>query len=494
MGYRFPETVLRNLIVAGSLLSLGLAGCSSQPITGIGNKPTAARAADGSFISWREHIIDDPVVGGVPISGSDGLLMADLDQDGYLDIVSVHESDTEYDGVSRGYVRIAYGTADPMVWVLRTLAEGEIVGAAEDVAIVDLNGDGWLDVLIACELAHIAYFQNPGNADRDVEWQHLIPGITQNRGSFIRVFAADFNGDGQAEVIGVNKGMQNPSGEGARRPNPISWFEITGDPLLDASWKEYVLTMVPWPINAPTVDLDGDGDLDIVAGSTGLGRIFWFENVSTENVEFKEHRINVPESTVPIADRPEDQREGWQARMSGFNMDFADLNGDGRLDIVLVERGNLVWLEQPADFADDWGIHYIGTNQPDTSTGLRLGDIDGDGNLDLITGGYSRGPRDEDGGVPLTTPMGRISWFQNPGGDAKGAWTRHDISRRVRGMFDQFVAIDLNNDGLLDFASTRGNSWPWDGVFWLEQVRTPGPVPAFQRARAEDSKEVDLPE
>lgn len=493
MGSKFSASALRTLVV-GSVLSMGLAGCSSQPIAGIGNKPTTARTADGSFVSWREHIIDDPVVGGVPVSGSDGLLMADLDRDGYLDIVSVHESDTEYDGVSRGYVRIAYGTADPMVWVLRTLAEGTIAGGAEDVAIIDLNGDGWLDVLIACELAHLAYFQNPGNADRDVEWQRLVPAITKNRGSFIRVFAADFNGDGQAEVIGVNKGMQNPSGEGARRPNPISWFEITGDPLLDANWKEHVLTLVPWPINATPVDLDDDGDIDIVAGSTGEGRIFWFENLGMETVKFKEHRINVPDSTVPVAERPEDEREGWQARMSGFNMDFADLNGDGRLDIVLVERRNLVWLEQPADFADDWAIHYIGTNQPDTSTGLRLGDIDGDGDLDLITGGYSRGPRDEDGDIPLSTPMGRLAWFQNPGGDATGDWLRHDISRRIRGMFDQFVAIDLNDDGYLDFASTRGNSWPWDGVFWLEQVRTPRPVSAFQRARAEDSEEVDLPE
>jgi hypothetical protein len=60
-------------------------------------------------------------------------------------------------------------------------------------------------------------------------------------------------------------------------------------------------------------------------------------------------------------------------------------------------------------------------------------------------------------------------------------------------MFDKFVARDLDGDGDLDFAGTRGNSAPYDGVFWLEQVRTEAPRPAFQRAREEDSAEMPLP-
>ena len=47
--------------------------------------------------------------------------------------------------------------------------------------------------------------------------------------------------------------------------------------------------------------------------------------------------------------------------------------------------------------------------------------------------------------------------------------------------------------GDVDFASTRGNSVPYDGVFWLEQFRTTGPVPRFTRARDADSEEMELP-
>jgi len=57
-----------------------------------------AQTSTGDYISWKEHIIDDIEISGVDLSGSDGLSVGDLDRDGFVDIVSVHESDTEYDG------------------------------------------------------------------------------------------------------------------------------------------------------------------------------------------------------------------------------------------------------------------------------------------------------------------------------------------------------------------------------------------------------------
>lgn len=452
--------------------------------------PTTARSADGRYISWREHRIDDELLTGVPLRGADGLVMGDLDGDGFKDIVSVHESDDVYDGAPEGHIRIAFGTADPDRWVDVTLAEGPEAGAAEDAVIADINGDGLLDIVAACELAHLIYFQNPGADVRAGAWPRLIPSITRERGSFIRVFAADFNGNGMPEITSPNKGAQDPT-RAAQEPKAISVFEIeSGQALDDDAWVEHVLTRVPWPINSQPVDLDGDGDFDVVAGSVAEGRAMWFENIGKDGeLEFAEHAIEL--AAPGLARVP---------TVNAFNMDFADLNGDGRLDIATFDTTRFVgehpvWLEQPANVDEPWVLHRIGDYAPDRLVGLVLADIDGDGDEDLMTGGYSgasSGPssRLKDGVAEVTSALGRLAWFEHVDDDD---WVRHDFSRRERGMFDKFVPLDIDGDGDLDFFSTRGNSGPYDGVFWLEQVRTQAPAPAFTRARETESPEFPLP-
>ena len=181
------------------------------------------------------------------------------------------------------------------------------------------------------------------------------------------------------------------------------------------------------------------------------------------------------------------------SRMTGFMFGFHDFSGDGRLDVLLSEgRTNVVWLEHPADGAEPWQLHRVGSMEPDSATGLTLADIDGDGDPDIYCGSYSGPPRDRDGDqVTAASSLGRLAWFENPGRD--GEWTRHDITRRKRGMFDMAIARDMDGDGDIDFVGTRGNSLPYDGVYWLEQVRSPTPQPAFARARETDSQEMPLP-
>ena len=490
------------LVLAVALLLAQPLAVSSRGLS-VAETTSTALSANGEYISWREHRIDDEEFsGGVPIRGGDGIAIDDIDGDGLEDLVTAHEDSN--------HIRIAFSNGSPDEWMLRTIAEGESAGAVEDVALIDLNHDGYLDVVAACEDAHLVYLQNPGEQARTGQWKALIPEFSRGRGSWVRVFAADIDGDGRAELTGANKGTADVVRleAGDADNGATSLIRVVGNPLDSTSWQETVLYQEGVPNTALPVDIDGDGDIDVIAAKRIRQQVVIIENLSVGEQGEVRTQVN-PIEILPGFDAP----AGWRGLSNAFHADIADINSDGHLDILVnvleladdpgFRHAGLGWLMQGESLDAPWVFHRIGNTLPDWVIGIHVTDIDGDGDQDVVTGGYSGiniidgtysgASRDfDDPSVTAASSVGRIAWFENPG-NVSGAWLRHDVSRRTRGMFDMYVSRDLDGDGDIDLISTRGNSGEYDGVFWLEQVRTTAPAPSFTPARAVESRALPLP-
>jgi hypothetical protein len=59
-------------------------------------------------------------------------------------------------------------------------------------------------------------------------------------------------------------------------------------------------------------------------------------------------------------------------------------------------------------------------------------------------------------------------------------------------MYHKWVARDLGGDGDLDLLGTRGNSEPFDGVIWMELIRSREATQVFVQARVSDSEQLTL--
>ena len=126
------------------------------------------------------------------------------------------------------------------------------------MAIGDVNGDSYPDVLVAAELGHLIYLQNPGSARAG---NHGRAGFAHDprTGSYLRVFFADFKNDGQLEATTANKGAQRPCKQRITHARtPVSLLAGNGDPLATDGWAQSLLGHYSIPQNAePVTDQDG---------------------------------------------------------------------------------------------------------------------------------------------------------------------------------------------------------------------------------------------
>ena len=225
----------------------------------------------------------------------------------------------------------------------------------------------------------------------------------------------DIDGDGDLDLLAG--GYDGTAGV-------LIWWETQTNGV----WDRHIVASNPGLINffmtsMDVGDVDNDGDLDIIiptAPSKGE-HVWWFENP----------RLSAGDPGDPRTD-PWTKHAIGDAR--SHDCVVGDVNGDGKLDVVVTYRNVTLFLQNSPT---SWTKKVIGA----AWEGTALGDLDRDGDMDIIVAG---------------------KWFECPANPATEDWAPHtyDADANMASTADMWVCHtdDVNQDGRIDIMVVPGDT------------------------------------
>ncbi len=263
------------------------------------------------------------------------------------------------------------------------------------------------------------------------------------------------------------------------------------------------------------VDMDKDNDLDFVVGSSG-GSVWWFEFQDAE--KWIKHKIGDLCLTDKGGVTIDVDGDGWLDHVAGgtwyrntgnpaneferyengviyaYDLIAGDINGDDKQDIVAMsEQEGIFWYSIPENPKKKWKKTQIGDGIPGGIYPYGIADMDNDGDNDVVRsnlwyenvngdgkkweihrtisyvesqGEFANSSRilvidwDKDGDVDLVqtdanNPNGKLAWHANK--DGKGInWFTHSIAIETNQDLHSLCVADFDNDGDLDVFSGAG--------------------------------------
>jgi len=322
----------------------------------------------------RPFPIDDPI----RTSGYNAPTFGDEDGDGDLDLLM---------GVLGGAYNANTTTADNLLMFsqgedgkftlqTRRFISQIDVGSESVPSLVDLDGDGDLDLLLGNKIdpddltnSHVFRFENVGGPTTP---RFREAGELEIEGAYHNVPAfGDLDGDGDLDMIlGTwRKDMRLLWNEGSRtEPRFV---------LADSAFVELTRGSNAAPALA---DFDGDGDLDLIAGESS-GTLNYYRNVGSP--------------TAPVFELVSDEYEGIDPGRRSFPVPI-DADGDGDIDLAVgTESNGIVYFRNDGGAGEPTFVEaespFPAATELPVFTTPAFGDIDGDGDIDMVTGGIGGG-------------------------------------------------------------------------------------------------------